>query len=343
MKYFLCWIWAGLLLAGSLCLPLQAQLAEPPRPDAPLPQESTSPWLRKHDFLEAVGDLHVMLEFYTEPTTEAEPIKQALYTQLRQRQRVLNAIRQQFETARDKPSPLSEEAHRLFQQLINYCQWSERAFDPTDLPLRQLWGFTPEALAPQMPRPEALQKVLKQVNCHDLELQRVPPSLFLKQAQLALNWELFRRGWLIDQALEILRSHKVPAARLQIDQMAYYHGHPPDARAWKVPLPHPREKNRILDYLYLKDQALAIRGDYQDYFLYNGLRYSSLLDPRSGYPRREMQAVYVTAPQAMDAEIIAHATAVLTEEGVKTLLQSAGRATVYQIVERHGLLVPLRY
>lgn len=336
MLYLMRWLCASLLLLSSLVPAAVAQ-------QAPQPEASSAPWQRKHDYLERVGDLQVLLEFYTDPGVEGAPIAARIYGHLRQRQRDLAAIQRQFEAAREKPSPLSHEAQTLFQQLLNYCQWSARAFDPTDLPLREAWGFTPDSLSAQLPRPERLQTALPKVNCQAMELERVPPSLFLKQADLQLNWELFRRGWLIDQALKLLQTPEISAARVQIDQLAYYHGSPPDAPAWKVALPHPREKNQTLDYLYLKNQALAIRGDYQDYFLSNGLRYSSLLDPRSGMPRREMMAVYVTAPAALDAEILAHAAAVLEEDGVKALLKSAGRATVYQIVERHGLLVPLRY
>jgi thiamine biosynthesis lipoprotein ApbE len=68
-----------------------------------------------------------------------------------------------------------------------------------------------------------------------------------------------------------------------------------------------------------------------------------LLDPRTGYPTRETVAVSVTAASALDAEMIAYATAVLDDTGTKDLLKRLQRSSVIKIVDRNGLLLPLRY
>jgi len=307
-------------------------------------QETAPPVvLRKYDFQERVGQLEVMLEFYASEALNAPEFAKKLYRHLRTRQQVFRQLQQVFAQAREKPVPISNETHALLSKIQNYCTWSQGAFDVTDLPLRDLWGFTPGALSSRVPTRQQVEAALRQVGCQHIELQHIPPSLYLENPDLQLNWELFQRGWLLEQGLEMLVQAKLPAARLQLDTLAYYHGAPPDAPAWKVPLPHPRQSDQTLDYLYLKDQALAIQGDYQNYFLQNGLRYSSLLDARSGYPSRENVATYVTAPGPLDAELLARAAAVLNEAETRHLLQQAAQASVYQIVERQGLLVPLRY
>jgi thiamine biosynthesis lipoprotein len=256
------------------------------------------------------------------------------YRQLQQAQALLEA-------ARKSTVPVPAEVYKLFEKLLKVCELSDGAFDPSDQPLRQLWGFSPDALSYHVPTAAELASVRQLVNCKQIELKSVPPTLYLANPRIQISWSQFASGWLMDQALQSLE--KFPAARLSTQGVTYYHGSPLDAPAWKVPVPNPRHPEETMTYLYLKNQALSVLGDYQDYFLHNGVRYSSLLDPRTGLPNSESIAVHVVSATAMDAELIARAVAILDDEGSKQLLKALQRSSVYKIVDRNGLLVPLSY
>ncbi|HEY9844243.1 MAG: FAD:protein FMN transferase [Candidatus Sericytochromatia bacterium] len=323
--------WLALLLAlVGMQAGLQAQEA------APLPAP-----LRKFTYPLVVGQRDFSLELYSDSEAEADSHAQALLATLREQQGLLDKARKVTAAARGGTVALGPEIYGLLDKLRSVCELSQGAFDPTDRPLRVLWGFIPGALAYHLPRPDEIATAKAAVGCSQMELQAVPPSLFLANPRLQLNWDLFAVGWLVDQSVSVLKD--LPAAMLKSDQVAYYHGAPPDAIAWKVPVPDPRHPETTLSYLYLKNQALSILGDYQNYFLHNGIRYSSLLDVRTGYPTQENVAVQVTASSALDAELIAHATAALDDAGTQKLLKALQRSNVYKIVDRNGLLLPLSY
>lgn len=329
----------GIAVAQPLTpLPDQPSLPEPSQPQAASGPKIP---LQKFNHTFMIGQRRFYLEFYAPSEAEAHRQIKSLEDTLQKHQLLLEQAHQALLAARERTVAVSPEIYGLLDKLKSVCQLSQGAFDPTDQPLRALWGFIPDALSYRVPRPDEIQQARQAVDCSQLELKPVPPTLFLGKPNMQLNWDLFSNGWLVDQSLGALST--LPAAMLRSEHVAYYHGAPPDAPAWKVPVPNPRHPETPFSYLYLKNQALTILGDYQNYFLHNGIRYSSLLDARTGYPNQENVAVQVTSASALDAELIANAAAVLDDAGTQKLLQALQRSNVLKIVDRNGLLVPMTY
>ncbi|MGV3525106.1 MAG: FAD:protein FMN transferase [Candidatus Sericytochromatia bacterium] len=319
------------LLTGALALLFGLSAASPLQAAA----------LRHFTYQERIGGQVTDLELYATDPEVAQQTATAIWQRLNQQLLFLQGARQLVSRAHLKTTPISPELEQLLSRLQSFCTQSQRAFDPTDAPIRRLWGFDPPALSYQVPKPEALAKALKQVNCTQMEVQRVPLGLFMGSTEL--SWELFTQGWLVSQGADLLTRSSLTGARLAMGAITYYHGAPADAPAWKVPVVHPRRNNELLTYLYLNNQSLAIVGDYQNYFTHNGRRLSSLLDPRTGYPAYDTIAVYVSAPDPLNAELLARAVAVLDDTGTRELLKSQPRSSITKLVERNGVFLPLNY
>ena len=65
------------------------------------------------------------------------------------------------------------------------------------------------------------------------------------------------------------------------------------SRAWRVGIQHPRKPGPIATLDLNDGEAIGTSGDYQRYFELEGKRYSHLIDPRSGQPAQNVQAVTV--------------------------------------------------
>lgn len=352
---------AFLLLAGPLRAQTPSPLEEPsfepsasaeeadfplvPVDAEPHPSASTRVILHRYDYRRRLRGYDFQLELYLENQTKADKMAEAVFGHMQQKAKILATLQQQMIAAHQQRVTLSPEAYAILARLQDFCHWSKGAFDPTDAPLYPLWGFAPGSIQFRIPSQAELQKALKQVSCQALDLQRVPPTLYLTREGLTFNRNHYEPGWLLDQGAAELQAEQVPAARLQQGSLAYYHGAPPDAPAWKVPLPHPRPKQdgELYSYLYVRNQALAILGDYQNYFLHNGLRYSSLLDARNGQPHRATVAVYVLASGVLDAALLARSAAVLDEAETRALKKELGQASMLKLVEQNGLLLRQHY
>jgi thiamine biosynthesis lipoprotein len=101
------------------------------------------------------------------------------------------------------------------------------------------------------------------------------------------------------------------------------YGQKPDGSDWKVAVTDPR--NTEGDYLgivtLVGEEYLSTSGDYEKYFIQDGIRYHHILDPSDGYPADNgITAVTVVGSNGLDADGLSTACFVLgVEEGAKLL------------------------
>ena len=59
-------------------------------------------------------------------------------------------------------------------------------------------------------------------------------------------------------------------------------------KPWRIGIKHPRsdDDKAFLGIVSIENQALSTSGDYERYFIQDGVRYHHIFDPRTGYPAR---------------------------------------------------------
>ena len=82
-------------------------------------------------------------------------------------------------------------------------------------------------------------------------------------------------------------------------------GTPVDAGGWKIGVRHPVLPEKLAGIIFLKDQAVATSGNYENFVLINNRKYGHLFDPEEGTPGNRMLSATVTASSAMNADVLA--------------------------------------
>ncbi|PKL80293.1 MAG: hypothetical protein CVV27_00610, partial [Candidatus Melainabacteria bacterium HGW-Melainabacteria-1] len=171
------------------------------------------PPVRKYPYQLTLGTQRIEIELYSLSEADAGERAVDIIDTLRARWQLLNQAGRMADAARAGTVALGPEAYALFDKLREFCQLSKGAFDPTDQPLRELWGFAPGALNYRVPRAEEIALAKQAVDCAQIELKPVPPTLFLANPRLRLQPERYATGWLLDQVVPLLA--ELPAAMLR--------------------------------------------------------------------------------------------------------------------------------
>ena len=82
-------------------------------------------------------------------------------------------------------------------------------------------------------------------------------------------------------------------------------GHKPDGDSWKVAITNPLNKEHAFALLPVKNQAVVTSGDYEKHVQFNGIRYSHIINPKTGYPATGIISATVFAPKAELADALA--------------------------------------
>ncbi len=202
--------------------------------------------------------------------------------------------------------PVSPEVEEVIREGIYWAEQSGGAFDITIEPLVQLWDFDGEKET--IPRESTLRKTASLVNYRNIEIK--DHTVRLKKRGMAINVGGLAKGYAVDRAISILRG-MVPNGIVNAGGDLFAFGQKNKQTPWNIGLQHPRNPQDLLAAFTVKNHAVATSGDYQRYFIKNGVRYHHIFDPQTGKPARLMISATITTTEVMDADALATAVFVM--------------------------------
>jgi thiamine biosynthesis lipoprotein len=196
---------------------------------------------------------------------------------------------------------------------------SEGAFDPSVGAILGLWGF-PET--PSLPDSQAILAALETVGRErwaPAEPSEIPSRWTVREGTL-LDLGGIAKGYAVERAAELLSEGGGGCLVKAGGDMAV-RGRRADGRSWLIGIQHPRDPSKLFTKVRLEGKkAIATSGDYERFFLEDGVRYHHIFDPRSGWPARGVASVSVIAESCELADAWATAAFVLgPEDGVRFL------------------------
>ncbi len=88
----------------------------------------------------------------------------------------------------------------------------------------------------------------------------------------------------------------------------------PNGNPWQIGLVNPLNKNKVVAWFPLKNQAVVTSGDYEKYLVMDGKRYGHIINPKTGYPSTGVISCTVFAPKAELADALSTALFVMGVE-----------------------------
>ena len=172
---------------------------------------------------------------------------------------------------------VDDETARLLDFANTLYDLSDGKFDITSGVLREAWTFDG---SDRVPEPGAVSAVLQRVGWHDAEWQS-------SRLTLGEGMEIDLGG--IGKEYAVDRCIGIGASRAGVPGLVNFGGDlavsgPPRARrAWKVAVegPAPDATDRLID---LRRGGIATSGDARRFLVRDGIRYSHILDPTTGWP-----------------------------------------------------------
>ena len=212
--------------------------------------------------------------------------------------------------------PVSEELFAVLERALEVARFSRGAFDPTLGPLTRLWRASRKA--GQLPSPAALSAARRLSGWKKVRLDRHRRTVALAVAGMQLDLGGIAKGFAAAELLRLLASRGLPASLVAASgDLAI--GEPPPGRAgWTIGL-EAAQTNELLARC-----GVSTSGSEEQFVEVGGIRYSHILDPRTGLgltggPGR--LTVSVIAPDATLADGLATMAAVAGPAKAKTLIR----------------------
>lgn len=211
------------------------------------------------------------------------------------------------------------------------------AFDPTVMPLVNLWGFGPGGYAGGVPEKEALEDARRRVGFDKLILDE-EGRLGKKEDGVRLDFGAIAKGYGVDVVAEALEELGLVHYLVEIGGEVRVSGCRPDGQPWRVGISRPEAgagPSDIWMRLEMCKGALATSGDYRNFFESGGRRFSHVMDPVTGMPvDRGIISASVRHADCMVADALATAIMVMGMEAGQEMI--LGLDGVEALIIREG-------
>ncbi|CAB1061117.1 FAD:protein FMN transferase (EC @ FAD:protein FMN transferase (EC, NqrBC-associated [Olavius sp. associated proteobacterium Delta 1] len=219
---------------------------------------------------------------------------------------------------------------------------SEGAWDGTVNPLVELWGFGRAGPKRAPPPKQEIAALLNNIGFENIEISQ-NASLLKKRRSLTLDLSSIAKGYGVDQVADIVHQAGFTDYLVEIGGEIFASGKRQDGNMWRIGINRPRQ-DAAFDEVYkvvdLYNKAFATSGDYRNFYEVEGVRYSHIIDPRTGYPvSNGVVSVSIIADNCTLADGLATAVMVMgTEKGLDLINRLEGVEGLIIIEKPNGSL-----
>jgi FAD:protein FMN transferase len=177
-------------------------------------------------------------------------------------------------------TPISDsEAVYVVEAALSVCNEQKAMFDITLFPVSKVWGFF-GGDSMHLPDSAAVKCALSKTGLEKIVFAN--HQIVKKDTSAKIDLGGVAKGYAIREAVSVLKTRGVTSALIdgggQIYALGTLQGKP-----WKVGVRNPRGDG-VIGVLKLTNASIATSGDYERFFIQNGVRYCHLIDPSTGYP-----------------------------------------------------------
>ncbi|WP_406843735.1 FAD:protein FMN transferase [Flavobacterium soyae] len=218
-----------------------------------------------------------------------------------------------------KPIKVDREVFELTQRAIKFSEITNGSFDVSFAAMDRIWKF--DGSMTEMPSAEAIKKSVEKVGYKNIILDSVESTIFLKLKGMKIGFGALGEGYATDKCRAMMIAKGIQAGIINGSGDMSIWGKQPNGQPWKIGITNPFKPEKVLAVVPLNQGAVTTSGSYEKFVVFNGKRYSHIINPATGYPATGLCSVTVFGPNAETANGLSTSLMVLGQKEGLLLLQ----------------------
>lgn len=284
----------------------------------------------------------ISVELWTEQQELADSAIAAVFADMRAVESAMSPYIKTSELSRVnasaaiQPMPISAELYKVIQKSLYFSRQSGGAFDISFASVGQFYDYRKAVAPDQAQRDENLAAIDYRL----IELNSKEQSIFFKHPKLKIDLGGIAKGYAVDRSIQLLLARGIRSAVVSAGGDSRIIGGrsaDPDSSPWMIGIRHPRKDGEYAVRMPLIDTAISTSGDYERYYMEDGVRIHHILNPDTGKSAGEVQSVSVLAANSIDSDALSTTVFVLgIEKGLALINRMAGIDAI--IIDSKGKL-----
>ncbi|MDO4587230.1 MAG: FAD:protein FMN transferase [Planctomycetia bacterium] len=293
---------------------------------------ANEPECNRFEFLESKMGVPVRIVLFAENEALAQQGADAVYRRFDE----LNAIMSDYDPeseivqlcrksdSENRAIFVSPELQTVLTASRAFNELSEGAFDITVSPVVKLWRRS--RMFKTLPPSANLERAKELVGNNNWTISDNQVRILKKGVRFDLGG--IAKGFALDEALKVLEDLGINSVLVDAGGDVRVGNSPPDKEGWTIGIASLDDDAKPAFYISLKNAAVATSGDTFQFFEIDSVRYSHIIDPRSGEPLTGHSVISVIAPNAITADALASAMNVLEPEKSLSLAEKLDQVEV---------------
>jgi len=220
-----------------------------------------------------------------------------------------------------RPVKVDKEVFALTQRAIHFSEITNGAFDISFAAMDRIWKF--DGSMTEMPSPAAIKKSVEKVGYKNIMLDSVNSTIFLKLPGMKIGFGALGEGYAADKCREMMLAKGIKAGIVNGSGDMSTWGKKPDGSDWNIGITNPFQDNELFTVVPLHEGSVTTSGSYEKFVVFDGKRYSHIINPATGYPATGLCSVTVFGP------------ATETANGFSTSLMVLGKNAGLKLIEQY--------
>ena len=177
---------------------------------------------------------------------------------------------------KNKPVKIDEETFGLLNYAHQLHEQSDGLFDITSGVLRKAWNFK----SGKLPNKNKIKAILPLIDWSAVTYDK--NQITLPKKGMEIDFGGFGKEYTTDICAIKAQEMGVSGGIINLGGDLRVLGPHPDGKPWVIGIQHPRKPTVPIARIDLNQGAIATSGDYERFMIINGVRYSHLLNPKTG-------------------------------------------------------------
>ena len=279
------------------------------------------PPLQRNEYVRLLMGVRMRIVAYAPDEATARAAAAAAFERVAQLEDIMSDYQTDSELMRlsrnagNGPQKVSPELFEVLAYGQMVSDASDGAFDVTVGPPVGLWRQARKTGV--LPAESALADARNKVGWRFMQLDARDRTVDLTVPGMQLDLGGIAKGYAGDEAIRVLREHGVNSALFEAGGDIVVSDAPPGKRGWEIELPDGRKKR-------LANAAISTSGDTVQFVEVNGVRYSHVIDPRTGIGLTEHYVATVIALRGISTDSLSTAATVLGKRAGESLIRRFG-------------------
>tara|TARA_B110000263_G_scaffold199362_1_gene178383 strand:+ start:1703 stop:2707 length:1005 start_codon:yes stop_codon:yes gene_type:complete len=198
---------------------------------------------------------------------------------------------------------LSKDFNFVLSKAIYYSKLSNGLYDPTVFPLVDLWGFGP-TIRNSIPNDFEIHEILKKISYKNLLLDENNNLLIIINNDSYIDLSSIGKGYAVDIIVEFLLAQSFTDFMVEIGGEVRCIGENYQ-NDWIIGIINPLDEFDLIK-TNISNISIATSGTYNNYTVYDGVKYSHIINPKTGYPvNNNIISASIIAEKCIDADALA--------------------------------------